>query len=90
MSDDIKKITIQIRRPRSKDMGEVAIATTASSRVSFILTDEADVPPGADKRYIGPAGDAHLIACRMVRNNRKSRASVRGFNRPLNYPKLVY
>jgi hypothetical protein len=48
------------------------------------------VPPGADKRYIGPDGDSHLIACRMVRNNRKSRASVRGFNRPLNYPKLVY
>ena len=30
------------------------------------------------------------IACRMVRNNRKSRESVSGFNRPLNYPKLVY
>jgi hypothetical protein len=45
MSDDIKKITIQIRRPRSKDVGEVAIATTASSRVSFILTGRPTCPP---------------------------------------------
>jgi len=26
----------------------------------------------------------------MVRNNRKGRASVAGFNRPIHYPKLVY
>jgi hypothetical protein len=32
----------------------------------------------------------HLIACHMVRNNRKGRAPVAGFNRPIVYPKLVY
>jgi len=26
----------------------------------------------------------------MVRNNRKGRASVAGFNRKIDYPKLVY
>jgi len=31
-----------------------------------------------------------LIACKMVRNNRKGRASVGGFNRPIAYPKLHY
>ena len=80
MSDDIKKITIQIRRPRGKDAGEVATAHYCVVEGFVILTDEAGVPhPRADKRYVVPDGDAHLIACRMVRNNRKSRASVSGF-----------
>jgi hypothetical protein len=35
-------------------------------------------------------GGLRLIACRMVRNNRKGRASVSGFNRPIVYPKLRY
>jgi len=35
-----------------------------------------------------PGGDARIIACRMVRNNRKGRASVAGFNRPIHYRSL--
>jgi hypothetical protein len=42
--------------------------------------------PWMDKKEAG----ARLRACQMVRNNRKGRSSVAGFNRPIHYPKLVY
>ena len=57
----------------------------------MILTDQDGKPvSGVAKHHLGPGEDARLRACLMVRNNRRGRASVSGFNRPINYPKLVY
>jgi hypothetical protein len=40
------------------------------------LTDQDGKPiAGVPKHHIEPGGDARLIACRMVRNNRKGRGS---------------
>jgi len=56
-----------------------------------ILTDQGGKPiAGVAKHQLGPGEDARLRACLMVRNNRKGRSSVAGFNRPIIYPKLVY
>ena len=91
MSDEVKKITIQIRAPRGQDGGEVAIGHYVVVEGSVVLTDENGKPiSGVAKQHIGPDGDARLIACCMVRNNRKGRASVAGFNRQINYPPLKY
>jgi len=57
--------------------------TKAKRAVNYILA-------GVPKHHLKPDGDARLIACRMVRNNRKERASVAGFNRPISYPPLRY
>jgi len=55
------------------------------------LTDQDGKPiQSVPKHHLTPDGDARLIACRMVRNNRKGRASAAGFNRQIVYPKLVY
>jgi hypothetical protein len=53
-----------------------------------ILTDRDGKPiAGVPKEHLASDGDARLIACRMVRNNRKGRASVAGFSGPIRYPK---
>lgn len=58
---------------------------------SVILTDaNGKRIAGVPKHHIEPDGDARLIACRMVRNNRRGRASVAGFNRPISYPPIKY
>jgi hypothetical protein len=86
---DVKKVTIQVRAPRGSDLGRVEIGYYCVVDGFVVLTDADGKPLGSDKRQIDPGGDAHLIACRMVRNNRKGRASS-DFNRPLVYPKTYY
>jgi hypothetical protein len=90
MSDEVRKVTIQIKAPRGRYGGEVAIGYYCLVEGSVVLTDENGKPTGADRRPVLPGEDAHLIACRMVRSGRKAQASVAGFNRPLVYPKLRY
>jgi len=87
LTDEVKKLTIQVRAPRGSDPGEVAIGYYCVVDGYVVLTDADGKRLGSDKRYIG-SGDAHLIACRMVRN-RKGRASA-SFNRPVSYPPLRY
>jgi hypothetical protein len=90
MSDEVRKVTIQIRAPKGKFPGEVAEGWYVVFENNVILTDQDGKPiPGAAKRSVGPGDDAHLIACRMVREGRGGRASS-DFNRRLIYPKLVY
>ena len=91
MSDEVKKVTLQIKPPKGKFPGEVAEGWYVVFENNVILTD-ADGKPiaGVPKQHIEPGGDARLIACRMVRNNRKGRASVAGFNRQISYPPLKY
>ena len=85
---DIHKVTIQVRAPRGSDAGEVAIGYYCVVEGYVVLTDADGKPLGSDKHHIG-SGDAHMIACRMVRSRRKGRASV-NFNRPISYPPLRY
>jgi hypothetical protein len=91
MSDEVKKITIQVKPPKGQFPGEVVIGHYCVVEGSVVLTDETGKPiAGAAKHQLGPGEDARLRACLMVRNNRRGRASVGGFNRPIHYPKLVY
>jgi hypothetical protein len=88
LSDEVKKVTVQIKAPKGTFPGEVAIGHYVVFERNVILTDQDGKPiPGVAKQQVGPDGDARLIACRMVRNQRRPSS---GFNRPLNYPKLVY
>jgi len=44
---------------------------------SVILTDSDGKPVGSEKRHLNPGDDARLIACRMVRERRRSSTSGR-------------
>jgi hypothetical protein len=89
LTDEVRKVTIQIKAPRGTYGGEVAVGHYCVVEGAVVLTDENGKPMG-DKRPILPGEDPHLIACRMVRSGRKARASVAGFNRPLVYQKMRY
>jgi hypothetical protein len=56
---------------------------------AVVLTD-ADGKPLGSKRYLNPGGDARLIARRMVRERRRSSATVGGFHDKLLYQKLKF
>jgi hypothetical protein len=91
LSDEVGKVTVQIRAPKGTFPGEIAEGWYVVFENNVILTDQDGKPiAGVPKEHLEPGGDARLIACRMVRNNRKGRASAAGFNRPIHYPKLVY
>jgi hypothetical protein len=85
MTDEIKKITIQLRAPRGKDAGKVAEGYYTIAEDHVVLTDETGRPTGS-KRHLDPGGDARLIACRMLRQ-RQSATGSGNFNRPMQYPR---
>jgi hypothetical protein len=88
LSDEVKKVTVQIKAPKGTFAGEVAIGHYVVFESYVILTDQDGKPiAGIPKHHIEPGGDPRLIACLMVRNNRKGRASAAGFNRPIVYPR---
>ena len=88
---DVHKITLQINAPRGVFPGEVAEGWYVVFENNVILTDQNGKPiSGVNKRRIESGGDARLIACQMVRSNRRGRASTAGFNRPISYPTLKY
>jgi len=80
---DVHKVTVQIRPPKGKFAGEVAIGHYVVFENNVILTDQDGKPIGP-KRHVEPDGDARLIACRMVRDRHRNST---GFNRPIIYPK---
>jgi hypothetical protein len=87
LSDEVRRVTVQVRPPKGTFPGEVAIGHYCVVEGSVVLTDEEGKPvSGISKRSIA-GGDAHLIACRMIRDRR---GRPTGFNRTLNYPKVVY
>jgi uridine kinase len=88
MPDEVHKITIQIRVPRGKDPGKVAIGHYVIADGFVILTDETGRPVGDSKRYLESDGDARLIACRMLRQRQKT--GVSGFDHKITYPRLNY
>ena len=89
MTNEVKKITLQVRAPRGKFEGEVVEGWYVVIDSAVVLTDAAGKPVNGDEHQLAPGQDAHLLACRLIRQRRNSGAP-RGFNRPLNYPPLKY
>ena len=88
MSDEVRKVTVQIRPPKGTFPGEVAEGFYCVVEGHVVLTDETGQPvSGAAKHYLASGEDARLIACRMVRNNRKGRSPFG--TGPIRYPNLV-
>jgi hypothetical protein len=88
MSDDIHKTIIQTRAPRGKDPGKIAEGWYCVVDGHVVLTDEVGKPLGDSKRYLGPDGDARVLAARMMRG--RSTSSASNFNQKISYPKLKY
>ena len=89
MTNEVKKITLQVRAPRGKFEGEVVEGWYCVVDNAVVLTDAAGKPINGDKHHLAPGQDAHLVACRLIRARRNSGAP-RGFNDRIHYPKLVY
>jgi hypothetical protein len=90
MPDDIHRITLQLRAPRGRDPGKVAIGHYVVVDGYVTLTDEAGKPTGGSKQFLDPGGDARLIACRPLRKRQKAQSSGSDFNGPIKYPKMGY
>jgi hypothetical protein len=72
MSDDIHKITLQMRAPRGNDPGKVAVGYyVIDPDNAVVITDENGKPLGGEKHYLDSDGDAKLIACRMLRESER-------------------
>jgi len=86
---DVHKITIQLRAPRGKDAGKIAIGHYMIVEGAVVLTDADGKPVGNVKHTLSPGEDARLVACRMLRRQ-NAKASGGDFSRPLRYPKIAY
>jgi hypothetical protein len=84
---DVRKVVIQVRPPKGHFPGEIVEGHYCVVEGSVVVTDADGKPLGPKREVAG--GDAHLIACRMIRQQRDG-ARPRGFSRALVYPKLKY
>jgi hypothetical protein len=94
----VSKVTIQLRRPRGQDPGQVAYGYYKVEDNTVIMTDADGNPAGAEtgktfSRRLGPGEDPVGVACRMTRDLRTAFRS--GSDRKdgfeygrLNYPKI--
>ena len=90
MTDEVNKLTIQVRAPRGTFPGEVVTGHYVVFENHVILTDaDGSKPLGSDKRRLNLGEDAHLVACRLVRRSQSS-GRLGGFNSPMNYPRLKF
>jgi hypothetical protein len=88
MTNEVHKVTIQIRPPRgNNDGGEVAIGHYVVVDGYLVMTDQEGRPVNSEKHTLTPGEDVRLKACRLVR---RRRTGPRGFNDKLVYPKLKY
>jgi hypothetical protein len=87
---DIKKITIELARPRDSFPGKIATGHYTVNEGTVTLVEENGVPVDKYKlsRKLGPGEDARGAACNLLRS-RHSGSSV-DFNRPLVYPPLKF
>jgi hypothetical protein len=93
MSDEVKKITIQLRAPRGRDAGKIAVGHYCVVEGYVVMTDENGKPTGDGTRLLNKDGDARLIACAMLRSSRRygnSRPAGFGFGDKLIYQKVRY
>ena len=89
MTDEVKKLIIQVRAPRGTFPGEVVEGWYCVVDNTVVLTD-ADGKPLGTKRHLSPGGDARLIACRMIRERRRNSTAISGFSDRILYQKLKY
>jgi hypothetical protein len=90
MTDEVHKLTLQVRPPRGTFPGKIEIGYWCINADRFVvLCDENGRPIGDEKRPIGPNGDPKLIAVAMMKARRRS-GVPRGFNDRLQYPKMNY
>jgi hypothetical protein len=90
MSNDVHKVTVQIRAPRGNFHGEIAEGWYCVADGAVVLTDADGKPVGNVKHTLSPGEDARLVARRLVRQRRRGSSLVSGFNQKIAYPKLHY
>ena len=90
MSDDVNRITLQLRRPSGKDPGKVLIGYYMVVEDAVVITDENGKPTGSEKHHLSADGDPQIVACRMLRRQQNAKGSSGDFNRPLQYQKIGY
>jgi len=86
MTDEVRKVTIQVRAPKGTFPGEVVIGHYCVVENAVVLTDADGKPINSEKHQIGPGQDAHLLACRLVR--RRPGSGPRGFGDKILYPRM--
>jgi hypothetical protein len=82
MTEDRKKIVLQVRAPKGRDPGAImeGYYTVVGNEVR--LTDVGGRLIG--RRTVDPGGDPKVVAIHMMRERRES-GPARSFNRPLHY-----
>jgi hypothetical protein len=90
MSDEVHRITIQIKAPRPGYDGKIQIGYYVVVDGFVVLTDEHGRPTGDGKRLLNEGGDARIIACAMLRSSRRYGNSRSGWNDRLTYQRVKY
>jgi hypothetical protein len=90
MTDDVHKVSIQVRSPKGSFPGEITEGYYCVADGAVVLTDEHGKPIDDAKHHLGPGQDARHIACMLVRRRRRNSAAARGFNDKLVYPKVKF
>jgi hypothetical protein len=82
---DVHRITIQVKAPRGSFPGETADGHYVVFENAVVLTDDKGKPTGDGRRHLNPGDDARLVACSMLRAQRRSRTL--SFGAPIHYPR---
>ena len=100
MRDDVKRVTIMLRRPGGEDMGAVEEGYFIVNRGEVTLTDAAGEPlerasPIRRKkitwsRKVAKDGDAHRVAKQLLWALHKMTKSSTKFGRPIYYKPLGF
>jgi hypothetical protein len=92
---EVKKITVQVARPRGEFPGQVTTGYYKVENDMVIMTDKDGNPAGLEtgkswSRRLKPGDSAHVIAVNLtkaLRDEFKGGQAVSGFDRPLDYSK---
>jgi hypothetical protein len=89
MTEDVKKVTVEIARPRGSYPGRVEVGYYAVHDQVVTLVEPNGIAVDKYKltRKLQPNEDAAAVACVLTRR-RYSKGGAGDFNRPLQYPKL--
>lgn len=87
---DIRKVTIELARPRGNFPGKIATGYYAVADDLVTLVEENGVPVDKHElcRKLKPGEDARAVACALTRQRYSKNNS--DFNRVLVYPKLRF
>jgi hypothetical protein len=90
MTDEVHKLTLQVRAPRGSDPGRVSEDWYVVVENCVVLTDADGKPMGEPKRHLDPGEDARLVACAMARRRRRNSPTPTGWNNRIAYPKMKF